>query len=352
MNKYALLKLNLTSHWLSHIIIGTALFVADNFFCCRYFHVKHGQFISTTTACSYISKFKDSLEELNLQDCYWVKGGPLSIALQRCHKLKSLNVIGCEVSKKTICSILKLNENLKILEWSFGRNDLQTFASSFPENQKNQLLRTFCSELNQAFKKLECLTITFQTWRNPYFQDPTNFIMVSLITSLGMAIICSELCLKKLKLQWTEINQSHCCCVEIAVEGNGVLYNKISDYEHVSPLFKLQDMLITAFTSELNCGKVHSFIFPLWKSGTSLSHYLSVAKKMDNVTSVTNINLGGFAIIGSTIARAIVSKQTLRYLNLAGMMFDGQLLQEVANSSPNLEVLNLQNCLFPELVGN
>jgi len=321
------------------------LFVADNFFYCRYFHVKHGQFISTTTACSYISKFKDSLEELNLQDCYWVKGGPLSIALQRCHKLKSLNVIGCEVSKKTICSILKLNENLKILEWSFSRNDLQTVASSLPGNQRNELLRTFCSELNQAFKKLECLTITFQTSRNPYFQNPTNSIMVSLI-NFGILIICSELCLKKFKLQWIEIKESSCCCFEIAVEGNGVLYKKISDNECMPLVYRLQDMLITALISQLNGGKVHSFIFPLWTSGTSLHHFFSVATKMDNVTSLTNINLGGFGVVGS----AILSKQTLRYLNLAGLKFDGHLLHVVATSSPNLEVLNLHNCLCPELL--
>ena len=291
------------------------------------------------------------MEELNLQDCYWVKGGPLSIALQRCHKLKSLNVIGCEVSKKTICSILKLNENLKILEWSFSRNDLQTLASSLPGNQRNQLLRTFCSELNQAFKKLECLTITFQTWRNPYFQNPNNFIMMSLI-NFGMIIICSELCLKKLKLQWIEIEQSTCCCVEIAVEGNGVLYKKISDYECMPPVYLLQDMLITVLASQLNCGKVHSFIFPHWIHGASVNHWMSVAPKMGNVTSVTNINFGGFGLVGSKVAQAILSRQTLRYLNLGGLLFDGDLLQVVANSSPNLEVLNLHNSLCPELVGN
>ena len=160
--------------------------------------------------------------------------------------------------------------------------------------------------------------------------------MVSLI-NFGILIICSELCLKKFKLQWIEINESRCCCVEIAVEGNGVLYRKISDNERMPLLYRLQDMLITALLSQLNCGKVHSFIFPLWTAGTSLSHYLSVATKMDNVTSVTNITMGGFGGVHS----AILSKQTLRYLNLAGLKFDGHLLQVVATSSPNLEVLCL-----------
>lgn len=300
------------------------------------------------------------MEDLNLQDCYWVKGGPLSIALQRCRKLKSLNVIGCEVSKKTICSILKLNENLKILEWSFNCDDLQTVASSLPGNQRNKLLMTFCSELNQAFKKLECLTITFLTWRNPPFQNTDNSIMVTLI-NFGMAIICSELCLKKFKLQWIEIKESPCYCVEIAVEGNGVLYQKSdSSYspdgslqDECPPLsFKLKEMLLTALTSQLNCGKVHSFIFPYWVTKGPIHRYFSHVKKMENVTSVTNINLGAFDVVGSAIVPAILSKQTLRYLNLAGLKFDGHLLQVVATSSPNLEVLNLHNCCCPELVGN
>ena len=300
------------------------------------------------------------MEELNLQDCYWVKGGPLSIALQRCHKLKSLNVIGCEVSKKTICSILKSNENLKILEWSLNCDDLQTATLSLSRNQRNKFLVTFCTELNQAFRKLECLTITFLKQMNQPFQNIDNSMMATLI-NFGMVIICSELCLKKFKLQWVDIKESPCYCFEITIEGNGVLYQN-NDSSHSSggslqdeywPLsFKLKEMLLTALTSQLNCGKVHSFLFPYWVTRGSVDGFISHAKKMENVTSVTNINLGALHKVGSAIVLAILSKQTLRYLNLTGLKFDGHLLQVVATSSPNLEVLNLHNCYCPELVGN
>lgn len=297
------------------------------------------------------------MEELNLQDCYWVKGGPLSIALQRCHKLKSLNVIGCEVSKKAICSILKSNENLKILEWSLNCDDLPTAILSHPRDQRN--IVTFCTDLNQAFKKLECLTITFLKWTSQLFQNTAN--MMATLINFGMVIICSELCLKKFKLQWVDIKESPCYCFEIAMEGNGVLYQNSDfslssggslQYEYWPVSFKLKEMLLTALTSQLNCGKVHSFLFPHWVTRGSVDEYISHAKKMENVTSVTNINLGALHKVGSAIVLAILSKQPLRYLNLTGLKFDGHLLQVVATSSPNLEVLNLHNCYCPELVGN
>ena len=73
----------------------------------------HGKLhLSSALICKYISKYKHSLQKLNLQECYWLKGSALSTALQKCRKLKSLNVLGCSVSKKTLCSVLKLNSNL------------------------------------------------------------------------------------------------------------------------------------------------------------------------------------------------------------------------------------------------
>ena len=127
---------------------------------CIDFHRKHD--LSSLVICSYISKFKHCLEEVNLLECYWLKGALLSNALQKCRKLTSLNVLGCDITKRTICSVLKLN-NLKRLDWSVSCFDLNfnDIVGSNRNDLLKKVLTSFCSELSGAFSGLDSLTVRF-----------------------------------------------------------------------------------------------------------------------------------------------------------------------------------------------
>ncbi|XP_068685829.1 F-box/LRR-repeat protein 18-like isoform X2 [Montipora foliosa] len=306
----------------------------------RCLHLQHGQRISSLAVCKYISKFKHSLEDLNLQDCYWLKTGPLSSALQTCQKLRSLNVMGCEVSKKTICSVFKNNKNVTTLEWSLNYDDMYTSTTSLSRNQELKLLTSFCGELNQAFKGLDRLTIVIcLTQKN-----------AQLINNSAVPIICRGLCLRKFTLQWTEIRGGPCSCFELAIEGSRSLFeNQSCSGEHLperSVVFssKLKEMFLVALASQRDCGKLHSFLFPYWATMEPPSLYINHLQILEDV-SLTNIDLGDLRVCDSTLLSAILSKQTLHYLNLCGLKIDGHLLQVVATSSPNLKVFNLHNCV-------
>ncbi|XP_068733228.1 F-box/LRR-repeat protein 18-like isoform X1 [Montipora capricornis] len=303
-------------------------------------HLQHGQRISSLAVCKYISKFKHSLEDLNLQDCYWLKTGPLSSALQTCRKLRSLNVMGCEVSKKTICSVFKNNKNVSTLEWSLNYDDMYTSTTSLSRNQELKLLTSFCGELNQAFKGLDRLTIAICLTRKN----------AQLMNNSAVPIICRGLCLRKFTLQWTEIRGGPCSCFELAIEGSRSLFeNQSCSGEHLperSVVFssKLKEIFLVALASQRDCGKLHSFLFPYWATMEPPSLYINHLQILEDV-SLTNIDLGDLRVCDSTLLSAILSKQTLHYLNLCGLKIDGHLLQVVATSSPNLKVLNLHNCV-------
>ncbi|KAJ7390315.1 F-box and leucine-rich repeat protein 18 [Desmophyllum pertusum] len=112
--------------------------------------------LSSTAICKYINKFKHSLQELNLQECYWIEGRALSSALQKCRTLTSLNVLGCSVTKKNLCSVLKQNGNIRSLAWSIQASDLRLITSpSHPTPLFREFLVSFCSELAIVFTGLD-----------------------------------------------------------------------------------------------------------------------------------------------------------------------------------------------------
>ena len=305
---------------------------------------KRKYFPSCMTICKYISTFKHSLEELDLQECYWLKGAPLSCALQKCRKLKSLNVMGCDVTKKTICSVLKLNEHIRTLEWSIKLSDVHCTAvpSSSVEACK-EFLTHFCHGLADAFAGLDCLTIRFPV-------PPVHFgtsVPFTIIINSGVPFICSGLCLKKFQLQWFEFPKNAFHCVEIVIEGSGFQFPKsdVSSWLNgTESICSLKYMTFSALVCQLDCGVLQTFLLPdnlYIRSPLQGDSF----KKLESKTSVVNMDLGALRLQDSACLSAILSVQSLRYLNITGLNVDGHLLQVIATTSPNLEFLNLQDCI-------
>ena len=156
----------------------------------------HGKpHLCSATICKYISKYKHSLQELYLQECYWLKSGALSSALQKCRKLTSLNVLGCSVSKKTLCSVLKRNSNLTTLAWSIVASDLYLPPSPIPRELFRDIMLSFCGGLATGFTSLDRLMIRF-----PLLVENLK-LFVPFVLNLGMPLICRELSLKRFALQ-------------------------------------------------------------------------------------------------------------------------------------------------------
>ena len=293
------------------------------------------------TICKYISTFKHSLEELDLRECYWLKGASLSSALQKCRKLKSLNVVGCDVTKKTICSVLKLNEHIKTLEWSITLSDLYSTADAVPISLRDdcrEFVAHFCRELVDVFAGLDSLTIRFPVHPG-HLRSEIPFLV---IINFGVPVICSGLHLKKFKLQWFE-NRRNFNCVEILIEGGGFQFPK-SCLNGSEPLCSLKTMALGALAYQLEYGMLQTFLLPdnpyiqapFWGDGF---------KKLEHQTSVGNMDLGALHLQDSACLSAILGVQSLRYLNLAGLNINCHLLQVIATTSPNLECLNLQDCV-------
>ena len=294
------------------------------------------------TVGKYISTFEHSLEELDLGECYWLKGASLSSALQKCRKLKSLNVVGCDVSKKTICSVLKRNEHIKTLEWSITLSDLYSTADAVPISLRDdyrEFIAHFCGQLVDAFTGLDCLTIRFPVHPG-HLRNEIPFLV---IVNFGVPIICSGLSLKKFKLQWFENGRNAFNCVEILIEGSGFQFPKCC-LNGSEPLCSLKKMALSALAYQLECGMLQTFLLPdnpyirspFWGDGF---------KKLECKTSIGNMDLGALYLQDSACLSAILSVQSLRYLNLAGLNINGHLLQVIATTSPNLECLNLQDCV-------
>ena len=321
-----------------------------NFFHFRCIDFQGKQNLSSALICNYISKFGHSLEKLNLQECYWLKDGPLSRALQKCRKLTSLNVIGCDVTKKTICSVLKLNSSLRTLEWSISGSDLH--LGKFPPAERSrEVLVSFCNELANHLSGLDCLAI-----RLPVSTRMPNWKLIApTLIIFGMPVICSGLYLKRFTLQWLESSINGIECIEIVLEGSDIHFQK-SDF--VPGLYggsKFYEMSLNAVDSVLEDGTLHTFVVP------GNEYFLNVCnppkwdhhlKKLEAKTAVVNMDLGGLVnmdlgglrLQDSRFLMAILSAQSLRYLNLTGLDIDGCLLQVIATSSPNLEALNLHDC--------
>ena len=298
---------------------------------------------SSSAICKYISKFKCSLEELNLQECYWLKGNALSSALQKCRKLTSLNVMGCCITRKTLCSVLKQNSNLKTLAWSISYNDLSLSPGPILEETFRDLLESFSSGLATTFSGLDHLTIRFPVLVHRFE------IYVPYILNLGMPAICSKLSLKKFALQWFDISEKALQCVEIVIEGSGFqfLEKELTRFPSNDALLnrhhltRLQAMSLKTAGSET----LRTFVLPYFMfialSDNIDEHIASLATK----SSIVNMDLGVLSLQDPTRVMTILSvQQSLRYLNLTGMEITGHMLQVIANSSPNLKFLNLQGC--------
>ena len=311
--------------------------------------------LSSVTICKYISKYKHSLQELNLQECYWLKAGVLSSALQKCRKLTSLNVLGCSVTKKTLCSVLKLNSNLTTLAWSITAGDLHLPPSPISRESFRDIMVSFCRGLATGFTNLDRLMIRF-----PVLVDNLKFF-VPFVLNLGMPLICRELCLKRFALQWFDVTDRAIQCVEIVIEGSDLQFQQRKQ-PTVSPsnnfpqdsqdhhFTRLQAMSLRAAGPELERGTLHTFVLPHFdyfvQSDDCNEHIKSLATK----SSIVNMDLGALGKQDPDRLTTILSAQSLKYLNLTGMNIVGHMLQVIATSSPNLEILNLQdcrNCLTP-----
>lgn len=301
------------------------------------------KYLSSSAICQYISKFKHSLQELNLQECYWLKGVDLSSALQKCRKLTSLNALGCNVTKKTLCSVLKQNNNLKTLAWSVSSKDLYSPPHPVSTETLRDLLQSFCNGLSTAFQGLDHLTIRFPVLFG-------NFkILMPLILNLGMPVICSKLCLKKFALQWLDVTEKVIQCVEIVIEGSGSQFPQ----KEVSIFFSndtpichqlLTSLQTRAAGSELERGTLRTFVLPFTVLLLSDSYHEHI-KGLATTSSIVNLDLGVLSLEEPDSLMSILStQQSLRYLNLTGIMINGHVLQVIAASSPNLEFLNLQDC--------
>ena len=304
------------------------------------------KYLSSSAICQYINKFKHSLQELNLQECYWLKGVDLSSALQKCRKLTCLNVLGCNVTKKTLCSVLKQNSNLKTLAWSVSSKDLYLPPRLVLRETFNELLQSFGNGLSTAFQGLDNLTIRF-----PVLLGECK-VRAPLIPIFGMPVICSKLCLKKFALQWLDVREKAVQCVEIVIEGSGWQFPQkdVSIYfSNDTPICRqlltsLQTMSLRAAGSELERGTLRTFVLP-FNVYLLFDNYHEHIKRLATASSIVNLDLGVLSFeIPDSLMSILSAQQSLRYLNLTGIMINGHVLQVIANSSPNLESLNLQDC--------
>ena len=256
--------------------------------------------------------------------------------------------MGCDISKKTICSVLKLNSNLKSLEWSVNRCDFShPFASREFTEEIKKVLFSFCNGLVGALSGLDCLTICFP----PVL--PEFRLTADVIKNFGVPYICSELCLKKLSLQWLHVAGKSVCCFEIAIKGSRFQLHK-SDFAklnhlnaleppHNLPLTDINGMAVNTMLSaiEHHDGTMHTFLMP----HNSFNEICSSLEKLKTKTCLVNLDVGfNFMDISANLTSAALCLHSLRYLNLKGTNINGHLLQVIATSSSNLEILNLQDC--------
>ena len=311
--------------------------------------------LSSATICKYISKYKHSVRELNLQECYWLKSGALSSALQKCRNLTSLNVLGCSISKKILCSVLKLNNNLTTLAWSITASDLYLPPSPILRETFRDIMVSFCRGLATGFSGLNRLMIRF-----PVLVDKLKFF-VPFILNLGMPLICRELNLKRFALQWFDVTERAIQCVEIVLEGSSLqfqkgkqetvpLSNTIPEYSDDHHLTGLQAMSLRAAGPELERGTLHTLVLPHFEYFVQSDNCNEHIEKLATKSSIVNMDLGALGKQDPDRLTTILGAQALRYLNLTGMNIIGHMLQVIATSSPNLKILNLQdcrNCLTP-----
>ena len=309
--------------------------------------------LSSAKICKYISKYKHSLQELNLQECYWLKGGALSSALQKCRKLKSLNVLGCSVSKKSLCSVLKLNSNLTTLAWSITASDLYLPPSPISRETFRDIMASFCRGLATGFAGLDQVMIRF-----PLLVDNLKFF-VPFLLNLGMPLICHELSLKRFALQWFDVTERAVQCVEIVIEGSGLQFQKgkkltdsFTNHQHSRDhyLTGLQAMSLRAAGRELEHGTLRTFVLPHFDYFVQSDDCKEHLERLGAKSSIVNMDLGALGKQDPDCLTTILGAQSLRYLNLTGMNIVGHMLQVIATSSPNLKILNLQdcrNCLTP-----
>ena len=314
--------------------------------------------LSSATICKYISKYKHSLQELNLQECYWLKGGALSSALQKCRKLTSLNVLGCSVTKKTLCSVLKLNSNLTALVWSITVSDLFLPPSPISREIFRDIMVSFCRGLATGFTGLDRLTIRF-----PMLVDNLKFF-VPFVLNLGMPLICRELSLKQFALQWFDVTERAVQCVDIVIEGSDLQFqqrkqltvsssNNMPQYshdQHSSDLTGLQAMSLRAAGPELERGTLRTFVLPHFDYFVQSDNCNDHIERLATKSSIVHMDLGALGKQDPDRLATILGAHSLRYLNLTGMNIVGNMLQVIATSSPNLKILNLQdcrNCLTP-----
>ena len=311
---------------------------------CIEFHHNHD--LSSLVICSYISKFRQSLEEVNLLECYWLKGALLANVLQKCRKLTSLNVLGCNITKKAICSVLKLN-NLKRLEWSVSCYDLN-FNDVVGSNRTDLLkkvLISFCSELSGALSGLDSLTVRF-----PLLHGTSKFSFRWII-KFGVPLICSELGLKKFTLEWVDEVGKFIHFFKISIEGSRFQFQK-NDFAKISdpsildgfngpPLFDLHEMIWNAIKTLLENEALSTFLLPYDHSDQKYTSF----ERLEAKPCLVNLDVPLRFLDAASLKSPAFSEHALRYLNLARIRsIDGHLLQVIASSSPNLEILNLQDC--------
>lgn len=283
---------------------------------------------------------------MNLQECYWIEGRALSSALQKCRTLTSLNVLGCSVTKKNLCSVLKQNGNIRSLAWSIQASDLRLITSpSHPTPLFREFLVSFCSELAIVFTGLDELTIWFPVHLRKH--------ILSFLQKAGMPVICSELCLQKFVLRWFDVSQ-RMQCFEIVFEGSGCQFPRrelnsfsstsMGSFFHDVHVSSLQALAMQTVGPELERGALRTFIWPHF-TFIPPAVYSEPIKWLGTKSSVVNLNLGALVLRDSDSLMTILSVQSLRYLNLTGSTnVTGHMLQVIATSSPNLECLNLQDC--------
>ena len=277
-----------------------------------------------------------------MQECYWIKATPLAIALQRCTKLKSLNVIGCNVSKKALCSLMQENGSLTMLGCSISPNEFHWPLQDLTTELFEKMLMPFCNNLQQSFSALESLTVRLPALKT---SEGRHDLFARFMLNRGISIICSRSCLKAFCLDWLVASSCGVQCVESGFGCQGFRLaggtgNVTFDTKHLN----LQNVLLKAATQELEHGHLHTLLMP-YNPFVQPAELFTLIERLKVESCVENLDLGVLCFqVKSECLTSILNAHCLKYLNLSGMPIDGHTLQVIATSSPNLQVLNLQDC--------
>lgn len=234
--------------------------------------------------------------------------------------------MGCNVTKKTICSVLKLNESITSLEWSVNSRDLPIPKPCMTREVAWELKLGYCNGLSDAFAGLDCLTICF-----PMFLLRFKAFFHFLI-NVGVPLICSELCLKKLKLQWFDVGENVVHCFEVVIKGS---------IEGSSFQFK------KSFSPKLNVGEpipIHQCLkfFEMLSQPDCVTLHSSVFLHPHNPKGSLVDMDPGISYNDLTDMPSIIA--SLQYLNFSGRDTNGHVLQLIATLAPHLQFVNLQDC--------